>query len=52
MDELQNELNSKVYNALNKLTDEFFNHKDISEKDQQKMLEYSFEWFILHYFNQ
>ena len=50
--EIKSELRSKVYNALSDTYYEMFEDKNtnISVDDQKKMLEESFEWFMVHFF--
>lgn len=51
--DVKSDLRSKVYNALSDAYYEVFENKnkDISVDDQKKMLEESFEWFIIHFFD-
>lgn len=54
--ELKDKLRSKVYNALSNAAYEVFetntpNDLNLTEDEQKKMMEESFEWFMIHFFD-
>lgn len=53
-DEVRSDLESKVYKVLSNTYYEMFENKnkDISIDDQKKMFEESFEWFMIHFFDE
>lgn len=53
LSELKTELRSKVYNSLSNVAFEMFdqNFTDIPADQQEKLMEESIEWFMIHFFD-
>lgn len=52
LSEVKSQLKSKVYNSLSNIAYELFDQKftDIPVDQQEKLMEESIEWFMIHFF--